>query len=504
MHALLLLGFLIQFSASKVYKLHDYEAFYWRDFEGVIPSDAFLVAKSNNRLSYITQVVHKELLIPGTLDYDLKNALYEYDGKSWSTNKNIKIFCTQLPHLFEWSPTQTSSFMTDKNYVVGGYEPNRKIFIGKTLKEDKLLVGKVVFSQSIKVYLHSVLEERAVTGNSFEVLTFTPILVNDANSLNFASTPALPRNVMHPNDVYYWRDFKDEIPFDALSVGLNSEGVPIYLAQVFHKGLLMPGSLKKGSKRAIYEYETKQWDTSENIKILCTNYPQFLHWQATDTCQFSGNAKNIIGGYDSGLPVFIGRSNKENQILVGKIFGSELPVLHTTFNKQSIRLKFFDVLVYRNEDVSTTTFLDMSNYRKTSTIADVGTTTKGTLFQKYSTGNKFVTTTAPQMFNTMVEPHETYFYDKDRKLSTKINYHSTKSKFYGLLSTVKPPSSDVENHHTDQIIGKNGNKIILVSDQRIIDSHLYNQLKVGLLSASKNQNNHNCDCGERVYIININ
>ncbi|KAK4873834.1 hypothetical protein RN001_013194 [Aquatica leii] len=457
---LVLLSICLRLDASKVYKLHDYEAYYWRDYDGIIPPDAYMVGKHiENEPIYIVQVLHKTLLIPGRLDHTLKNAVYEYATTAWSTNKNIKIFCTNFPHLFEWYETNATGFLNDKNYVIGGYEPQYTVYIGKGVEGQDLLIGKVVYDNSKSIYLHTTHQERSLRLSNYEILSFTPLYVNDFTISNLKSTPSTPTDLLYYNNVYYWRDFRGTIPFDAFSAGVDTDGEIIYIVQVLHKELLIPGMLDKDKKRAVFEYGTKQLHSSENFKILCTNHPELLKWQKTDSCRFPKNDRNIIGGYEPNYSVFIGRGNNNDQLLVGKVVldSSDLPLLHTTQNGQSLRLKFYEILVCSlpNDNAS-------DQLPTNITTAEPVDTTAATV----------EVVSKPKSKNTLTT-------------------HNTPSRTVLITSDFDLHNVLAENTKSE------------VSKQEVVEPYLNDNIETSINNAFKNESD-GCKCGQRVYIINFN
>ncbi|KAB0792197.1 hypothetical protein PPYR_14156 [Photinus pyralis] len=134
--------------------------YYWRDFDGSIPPDAYAGGIDiNSRPIYIAQV-YDRFLIPAKLYYNDNTAYYEYGGKEYGVKQNIKvmaldwpcitvtlqILCTEHPELFEWISTSNEAInsITGKYLVKGGYEPGCTTYIGRIRKDGEVLVGKAL------------------------------------------------------------------------------------------------------------------------------------------------------------------------------------------------------------------------------------------------------------------------------------------------------------------------------------------------------------------------
>ncbi|KAF2880239.1 hypothetical protein ILUMI_25933 [Ignelater luminosus] len=67
------------------------EDYCWRDYDGVIPSDAFKAGlDKNQRPIYIGQVLYQNKLVPGSI-YENKNEIHFEFGKAYTETKNIKV-----------------------------------------------------------------------------------------------------------------------------------------------------------------------------------------------------------------------------------------------------------------------------------------------------------------------------------------------------------------------------------------------------------------------------
>ncbi|KAB0792201.1 hypothetical protein PPYR_14160 [Photinus pyralis] len=120
--------------------------FYWREFDGTIPEDAFPAGVDMfNRPIYIGQALYNNMLIPATIYEDDKTAYFEHGGREQHGTENVKIFCTDAPDQFEWIRTNTKDIKTipSKFLFRAGYEPNISTYIGRIRAYGEVLVGKV-------------------------------------------------------------------------------------------------------------------------------------------------------------------------------------------------------------------------------------------------------------------------------------------------------------------------------------------------------------------------
>ncbi|KAB0801123.1 hypothetical protein PPYR_05477 [Photinus pyralis] len=156
--------------------------YYWRDFDGSIPPDAYAGGIDiNSRPIYIAQV-YDRFLIPAKLYYNDNTAYYEYGGKEYGVKQNIKILCTEHPELFEWISTSNEAInsITGKYLVKGGYEPGCTTYIGRIRKDGEVLVGKAL-ADNLPVHAGLYVTKNQATHHStkFEVLSFNLDTTND-------------------------------------------------------------------------------------------------------------------------------------------------------------------------------------------------------------------------------------------------------------------------------------------------------------------------------------
>nr|BCK60276.1 allo A subunit beta [Trypoxylus dichotomus]BCK60277.1 allo A subunit beta [Trypoxylus dichotomus] len=111
----------------------------WRDFIEDIPRCVI----TTNRI-IIAQAPYYGLL-PGSFDFSTKTVVTERGGKKVVLDEAIKFLCDKDDSRFSWERVNSDSLAGDglKNLVLGGYESNSNIYIGKVFLEGEWQVGKV-------------------------------------------------------------------------------------------------------------------------------------------------------------------------------------------------------------------------------------------------------------------------------------------------------------------------------------------------------------------------
>ncbi|GJQ79853.1 hypothetical protein Trydic_g18302, partial [Trypoxylus dichotomus] len=147
---------------------HDY---YWRDYRGTIPDDAFSGAED----LYIAQVVSYWLL-PGTFNAKTKE-VYTEQGDKVTIRDNFKILCDLHSDNFYWRKVNVHELVGEEleDLVVGGMELNNTLYIGKTFDAGEWKMGKVFppTHQFKGLRVWSADGGRYVTEN-FQVLKYRP------------------------------------------------------------------------------------------------------------------------------------------------------------------------------------------------------------------------------------------------------------------------------------------------------------------------------------------
>ncbi|KAK5641832.1 hypothetical protein RI129_010379 [Pyrocoelia pectoralis] len=149
------------------------EVYYWRDYRGKVPSDAFLSGANNDEEPiYIAQVLYKDLLVPGEIVPNKLEAVFEWGNAVRRAFSNVKILCSKDPTQFQWVHYRNYDFKADDNYIKGGYEEGKQIFIGRGIHDDETVVGKIVIDKLNPIWLHTVHKGEVVRLKEFEVLSF--------------------------------------------------------------------------------------------------------------------------------------------------------------------------------------------------------------------------------------------------------------------------------------------------------------------------------------------
>ncbi|KAF2879111.1 hypothetical protein ILUMI_27059 [Ignelater luminosus] len=158
--------------------------YYWRDFTGDIPLDALPGGTDiNGHPIFIAQVFSENLLAPAKVYINDPKAYYAYEGEELHTADNIKILCTKHPELFEWikSNNHDIKLITNKELVIGGFQPMATTYIGRMRHGGEILVGKIL-ADTFPVFegLYVTSRGKVTAHTSFEVLAFCrnlPIMI---------------------------------------------------------------------------------------------------------------------------------------------------------------------------------------------------------------------------------------------------------------------------------------------------------------------------------------
>ncbi|XP_022906611.1 uncharacterized protein [Onthophagus taurus] len=116
----------------------------------------------------------------------------------------------------------------------------------------------------------------------------------------------------------YWRDYRGTIPRDAVPTDHGT-----YIAQVIiENGGIVPGTLYPDRKVAVSEAPSGRVEFLNNIKILCSPQPSALKWEYVNTNQLDAKflEKCIVGGFEVGHTLYIGKVFHQGQWKIGKVF----------------------------------------------------------------------------------------------------------------------------------------------------------------------------------------
>ncbi|KAK5641041.1 hypothetical protein RI129_009588 [Pyrocoelia pectoralis] len=155
-----------------------YEDYYWKDYEGKIPDEAFVGGKdANGKPIYIGQAYYYSKLLPAKI-YENDNNAYLAWGSEIKVSEHIKILCTPHPEQLQWVLTRKDKIhmLVNHKFVKGGTEPYYDLYIGRAFYKLQTLVGsiKVAGRPSLNLGLHITSDGQQKIVDDFEILTYTP------------------------------------------------------------------------------------------------------------------------------------------------------------------------------------------------------------------------------------------------------------------------------------------------------------------------------------------
>ncbi|RZC34530.1 DUF3421 domain containing protein [Asbolus verrucosus] len=171
--------YLIILCIAIIHSEEDDVDYYWRDYTGTIPKDAFPAGKdANGKDTYVGQVyiygygLFVGQIFPGKAEVEASCNYYVYKLKD-----AVKILCTQHKRNFFWLPTTSTSFHLDtigKHVVVGGYHgKNQGTYgVGRLMYNGILQIGGVVTYKVDHAHFYFVHKEKVEKVNSYEVLIY--------------------------------------------------------------------------------------------------------------------------------------------------------------------------------------------------------------------------------------------------------------------------------------------------------------------------------------------
>ncbi|KAF5280046.1 hypothetical protein FQR65_LT03301 [Abscondita terminalis] len=157
------------------------EGHYWRHYTDHVPIDALPGGKDiNGNTTYIGQALYRGILIPGQFLPGERKLYFEWGDAERVTDSNIKILCTKHPEQYEWIRTTTEEIKTipNKNFILGGFESDFTVYIGRVAIGNTLAVGKVIVSNQQSRGFHTTCRQNAsfVRAQEFEVLNYEPTI----------------------------------------------------------------------------------------------------------------------------------------------------------------------------------------------------------------------------------------------------------------------------------------------------------------------------------------
>ncbi|RZC31892.1 hypothetical protein BDFB_013372, partial [Asbolus verrucosus] len=157
--------------------------YYWRDFDGSIPSDAVLGTNDQEVNTYVGNagIYGGGLLIGQLFPNDSYITVTGKPEPVQTTDKFVKILCSQHPELLQWFPVNSDTFDTIPFHLVqGGWEVNPPIdiydgiiHVGRVLHNNRMVIGKVIGYENGAghwLYFHDGDEELHAT--EYEILVY--------------------------------------------------------------------------------------------------------------------------------------------------------------------------------------------------------------------------------------------------------------------------------------------------------------------------------------------
>ncbi|KAF5277187.1 hypothetical protein FQR65_LT03893 [Abscondita terminalis] len=130
------------------------EDYYWRDFKGLVPSDAIPCVLDSDETSYIGQFsvvaeYNKDVAdihtLVATLYTGNRRAVAAYNGRTVysSDHSNLKILCSSnARYRYSWKSIK-SVFSPNCRFVIAGYEDNVPMYVGRAVRGKDKVLGKV-------------------------------------------------------------------------------------------------------------------------------------------------------------------------------------------------------------------------------------------------------------------------------------------------------------------------------------------------------------------------
>ncbi|XP_063913026.1 uncharacterized protein LOC135129710 [Zophobas morio] len=155
---------------------------------------------------------------------------------------------------------------------------------------------------------------------------------------------------------YYWRDYNGEIPDDAVPAGYDKNLERTYVGQllVLNHGLLTTRIYKgiksvTASKQGIHT-------SCEAVKILCSQHLEKFVWLPAKACTLHTDIIGkhlVVGGYENGKLLNIGRGSYQEEVIVGKVCSYNIgnASLYFPYKNQELNMDSYEILVFDNDAV---------------------------------------------------------------------------------------------------------------------------------------------------------
>ncbi|KAK5638648.1 hypothetical protein RI129_012943 [Pyrocoelia pectoralis] len=150
---------------------------------------------------------------------------------------------------------------------------------------------------------------------------------------------------------YYWKEYRGEIPIDAVPADTNKARNSTYIGQIFIQGRgLLPATIVAGSKIAI-SIQGTMIKTDKNIMILCSKEQDKFTWRNAKVGEkqsLTACCPSVNGGVEWNEIINIGRVNREGETIVGPVFtnldkGNGLWIPH---KGKEMRVMSYEVLTF--------------------------------------------------------------------------------------------------------------------------------------------------------------
>ncbi|KAI4454291.1 transposable element tc3 transposase-like protein [Holotrichia oblita] len=321
--------------------------YYWRDYRGTIPDDAFSGAEN----LYVAQI-SSYWLMPGTFDAKTKEA-YTEQGKKVIAKNNFKVcmpflygvmlLCDLHADNFYWKNVNVNDLVEKEleDLVVGGMELDTPLYVGKTYHAGEWKMGKV-FPPTHEF-------------KGLRLWTQTNETLNNITLLLCCYTFAICLAAVEHN--YYWRDYMGTIPDDAFNGGEN-----LYVAQIVSYWL-MPGTFNAKTKEAYTEQGNKVV-MKDNIKLLCDLNTENFYWEQVHISDLVDEELDdlVVGGMELNTTLYIGKAYHDGELQITKIF----PPTHKCVNAKKIMEQNFE----KKKKASTCNEVVLSNIRDIGDITE--------------------------------------------------------------------------------------------------------------------------------------
>ncbi|XP_045474288.1 uncharacterized protein LOC123680434 [Harmonia axyridis] len=377
------------------------EGFFWRDFYGMIPPDAYILGDSSQKpqtyMGLVYDPAHNGTFV--TTIFDGTPYVYNpFKGKTFKLTENIKILCTLQPHRLVWTKLTQEILdklreKADRKNVVGGYHveltkenrteyiphyivkyASKTTYVGYASKLNDTMEyakqdGTVGSTKNFEwlMYLNKepgneTMQMKRLCSHSFEFSYKLGSIPNFYRRINWASCTYTcsegdqteinkfkTNKRLKASMEYYW---KPKIAFnkeDAFKAGYSQIYPQLYIGQsfldpdIFDVGYALEYStyLKRGSGYIIGE--------GIIYNVFSTTYPDKFEWINTTSTDFSNLDKDRMipgGSLANGTKTYVGREIPTKETYPGSIHETKDGAFLISFNNKPLE---FQVLMLKEE-----------------------------------------------------------------------------------------------------------------------------------------------------------